>query len=299
MAETIMKGTRSVKGEPCIFCDAPGSNAGEHVIPAWLNRWMDRTWGGPYPVYRNGEPLRRRNGDIWTQDKPITYKAPCCEVHNQILSERFEVDQPDVEAFLEARPYDAAKVGLWWLKTLLLFVHPATVETSSTSEMITHPPLSEDVDLYSWMIDGSEPPEWLHVFCALPRAPESGRPTRDVMKSVWLRSWSFEGQTFEPALRSPGIANVQFQLLYAPGLKIEHPFMAAHKLWPAVGEEFVNRGVLSDEEAEEWRNSFFASGGLMLRFGEEDQSPLEDPLTLPSPGVDPWCADRRIKGVVG
>lgn len=292
-----MTGNRSVKGEPCIFCGAPGSSAGEHVIPAWLNRWMHRTWGGPYPVYRNGEPLRRRNGDIWTQDKPITYKAPCCEVHNQILSERFEVDQPDVEAFLEARPYDTAKVGLWWLKTLLLFVHPATVETSSTSEMITHPPLSEDTDLYSWMIDGSDPPEWLHVFCALPRPPASERPTRDVMKSVWLRRWSLGGQTFEPALRSPGIANLQFQLLYAPGLKIEHPLPAAHRLWPVTGALFTNHGTLSGDENEAWRNSFFAAGGLMLRLDDADKSPIDDPITLPGPGEAPWCTDQRIVGV--
>lgn len=257
---------------------------------------MDRQWGGPYPVYRNGEPHLRRNGDIWAAEKPVTYKAPCCELHNGILRERFEAHQSEVESFLEGRTYDAVAVGLWWLKTLLLFVHPQTVETASTAEMIHHAPLSEGVDFYSWMVDGSPPPAWLYVFCALPPTHDGERSRRDVMSSIWLPSWTKDGVTHAPGMRSPGIASVQFQLIYAPGLLIEHPSPVAHQLWPEPYGQFVNKGWLTPEQDFEWTNAYFVSGRYLLRSDEDDASPLEDPLRLPVANTPAWCADLRVKG---
>lgn len=291
-----MSKQRSVKGKPCIFCGEPGSPAGEHVIPAWLNRWMDRQWGGPYPVHRNGEPHLNRDGEVWTTEKPVTYKAPCCEHHNGILRERFEAHQGEVESFLEGWTYDAVAVGLWWLKTLLLFVHPQTVETASTAEMIHYAWLSEDVDLYCWMVDGSDPPDWLHVFCALPREYDGERTERDVMSSIWLRSWELDGAKHRPDMRALGIANVQFQLIYAPGLRIEHPSPVAHELWPEPDSQFVNKGSLTPAQDFDWVNAYFVSGHYLLRSNEDDESPLEEPLRLPVANTPAWCADLRVKG---
>ena len=97
-------------------------------------------------------------------------------------------------------------------------------------------------------------------------------------------------------MRSPGIASVQFQLIYAPGLLIEHPSPVAHQLWPEPYGQFVNKGWLTPEQDFEWTNAYFVSGRYLLRSDEDDASPLEDPLRLPVANTPAWCADLRVKG---
>jgi len=285
---------RSVNGKPCIFCGAPGSSTGEHVTPKWLNKKMRNDWGGPFPAHRNGVPHLDRDGEVWTSDSPLTYMAPCCENHNEVLNMRFERHQPQVGAFLNGETYDHIAVGKWWLKTLLLFVHHDTIETSSTAEMIQYGPLSQTEDLYSWMVTGEDPPAGLHIFCALAMDPAAAEPDRTLVDSILLREWSYKGMTYTPAIRHVGLANVQFQLIYAPGYVIEHPASAAHRIWPPNPGRFTNRGTLSADEQARWRNAYYAGGALILM--SDIPSPLEEPLRV-GPGRGPaWYTDSRIRG---
>lgn len=247
---------------------------------------MLRKWGGPFPTHRNGEPHLNRSGEPWEADSPLTYKAPCCELHNDVLNRRFERHKPEVVAFLERRDHDPRAVGEWWLKTLLLFVHPETVETMSTAPMIVYPHMSETQDLYGWMVDGSLAPSDLRLFCALAPHPDEPEPERDVMQSVWLRSWTHGSQTRTPSLRHFGLANVQFQLIYAPGYDFGHPASSAHELWPPnTSRRFTNDGTLNAAEQSQWRNAFYASGHVTL--APDGESPLTAPLDV--------SHDRRVR----
>lgn len=237
-------------------CTNRSTRGGEHVITMATLRWMDSQWGGPYTAVKDGETHLDRDDEPWSQETPIRYKLPCCEKHNQILSTRFESNWPEVEAFLNAEPYDAVKVGIWWLKTILLFVHPQVIDRSPR-EPWSFDALSITDDLYSWLVDGSPPPDTLSLFCMRPSQDETIR--LDEGTGISLGSWTYRGVQVRPAVRSIGIADINFVLTYAPGYSLPIP-SGAHRLWPITDQSshvlFENKGSVTPIEEAAFKHAF-------------------------------------------
>jgi hypothetical protein len=76
--------------KPCVFCNTGRSGRkGEHVLPRWLLK-MWSAESGPFTLFRDGEPVRKRDGQVRTETSATRFSLPVCSECNGVLEERFE-----------------------------------------------------------------------------------------------------------------------------------------------------------------------------------------------------------------
>lgn len=149
---------------------------GEHVLPQWFPRTMQGD--GPFEHYENDIALTWPNHENpFTTQKPLEIALPCCPPCNGRLNQRFEthLQQIGADAIKLNRPLSEAEAKIvchWWVKMLLLFVHPAiAIDTRfnrAFGTSLVQWPIPEP-ELYSWMTTASDlPPPWLCLFAFTP-----------------------------------------------------------------------------------------------------------------------------------
>lgn len=151
--------TKLLHGERCALCTSGRSGKdGEHVLPNWLlGMWPSAS--GPFTLYRNGEPVLRRDGSVRTQTSAARFKLPMCRACNGVLDQRFERPaKPLIERIFNAGPAldpsEAELVGRWFVKTWLLLARPELHVSDPGYEPTPCVPL--EPSLYEWMT--VEPP---------------------------------------------------------------------------------------------------------------------------------------------
>jgi hypothetical protein len=125
--------TKQFEGEMCVLCRLhPSSRAGEHVLPRRLKTEMFPQAKEQYRWWINDEPLRDRNGQPREEDS-WSINLPVCEACNGVLNQKFE--QPAKRPIRRLMTQDsnvafdgtdAMNVARWFLKTWLLWAHPAS-----------------------------------------------------------------------------------------------------------------------------------------------------------------------------
>jgi hypothetical protein len=174
----------------------------------------------------------------------------------------------------------AFAAGLWWLKTGLLWHHPATrsSEPDGRGAAFNSP---VDQGLYSWMVDGAEPPS--HVSVWLSRRAESSEPepTLDVAK-LYLPEFSVDGILHRSHVARFGILDLYATLLVHPGWTTVHPLEAtghAVRIWPWDGGALDSSDVVEcgREEAFILDEMIGLRMRLMLASGYD---PLAEPMEL-------------------
>jgi hypothetical protein len=165
---------------------------------------------------------------------------PACVTCNESLERRFETPtknalrklfDPGGSRTLTAP--EADDVGLWFVKTCLLLVHPA----ARPSDPGFHPTPwdlgSVDDDLYTWMIGRVPPPAALSLWICR-RADSTELPTTPAHE-VPLPTIVADARRLASRSRGIGLADVNARLVYHPGCEIVHPHEAdgrAVRLWP-------------------------------------------------------------------
>lgn len=237
----------NLSGRDCVLCLTGKSGAdGEHVLPEWFNdRFMPKN-SGPEEVYtieKNGVPVTWAN-----TNKPIGLKKffktciPCCPDCNSKLNNRFEqamanIGYDSVTAVRSFTPAEATVLGIWWLKTLLLLVHPEATELQNTGEstgagVISWPQQSQD--LYNWMRLGSQPPQGLSVYAYRidPSAQEVQKP------NFPIPDVTADNGSFPSYVSLFGLEHLRFIVSYHPGWELDLPSVQAGtlaQLWPVQG----------------------------------------------------------------
>lgn len=170
-------------------------------------------------------------------------------------------------AFRSFTAAEAAVLGEWWLKTLLLMVHPKATELRNTEEstgagVISWPRL--DQDLYDWMHLGWAPPKGLSVYVYRYDAS-----AQQVQKPFFpIPEVTADNGTF-PSYVSPfGLEHMRFFVSYHPGWELDLPSVQAGtlaKLWPAHGALDLSALVpVPDEPIQFYGVSVLMSGDFDL-----------------------------------
>lgn len=223
----------------CRLCGAPGDSR-EDVRPKWLNRRLFPGEDGPFYTWVNGEPVTKRDGT----ERPIPHLSPVllwvCAKCNGALAARFEApgQRDPVERLLtsECEPRlsatEAKTVGLWFLKTLLLWAHPDVHEDDPTLDARAERwPI--DLDLWRWAAEGSEPPPDLSIW--LSRVDASLDVSANEQREAHLPRVVTERGEVEVRMIERGIRSFNVVLVHHPGWRIEHPLEAegvVARLWP-------------------------------------------------------------------
>lgn len=294
----LMSDRRSFLDVCCSLCqDRLSTPKGEHAIPQWLSRWMDEAYPGPFTKSIDSTPVMNRAGETWSQDHSIRYQMPCCSECNEILNRRFEAHAPIARCFFEGLAVagdDKVALGLWALKTVLLFRHVDTHSHLDVGPVWKHN-FGREVDLYSWMINGKRPPDWLSLFTLRPQDPETTKLNRNHDGSrVYHWTDAVTARRHVPDLTSVGFAGTDFQLLFHPGAVLEHRCARAHQLWPPNPQAMINAGWSSDEENLAWRDAWNLSHRLIP--GPE---PVDYLMVPYRPGVGLPSGSIGITGMTG
>lgn len=224
---------------PCRLCGAPGDSR-EDVRPRWLNRRTFSVDDGPFYTWVNGQPVTKRDGTART----IPHLSPVllwvCTKCNGALAARFESSgrREPVERLLtsECEPRlsatEARTVGLWCLKTLLLWAHPGVHEDDPTLDARAERwPVG--LDLWRWAAEGSEPPPDLSVW--LSRVDPSLDVPANEQREVHLPRVVTELGAVEVRMIERGIRSLNVVLVHHPGWRIERPLETeggVARLWP-------------------------------------------------------------------
>ena len=171
-------------------------------------------------------------------------QVPCCEYCNRELNRRFERNPRHIvermfgsteDLVLEVD--DAALLGLWLVKTMLMLVHPAAVNSvpSMRSQRwdISRLP---NVDLYSWTVTDSSPPDGLSVWLSRVDTHAAARPRKPVMH---LPTVVADGLSARFMAHSQVMRMWEITLLCHPGWPVIHPLEStgeAVREWPPVGD---------------------------------------------------------------
>ncbi len=209
-------------------------NEGEHVLPRWLLK-MWPAESGPFTLFRNSEPVLRRDGGIRTQASAVRFKLPVCRACNSELDQRFEKPaKPLIRRIFNAGPpldpSEVEIVGRWFVKTWLLLAHPQVRASDPGHELTPWQPFQQN--LYGWMVSGSEPPAGLSAW-----ATKIDRKAAQATETCHLALPTVvaDGSTIEFRVRRFGLAWLDVSLVYHPLWAIDHPLEAqgqAVRLWP-------------------------------------------------------------------
>lgn len=273
----------NLSGRDCVLCVTGKSGAkGEHVLPQWFNERFIPKNSGPDEVYtieKNGVAVTWPN-----TDKPIGLKKffetciPCCADCNSKLNSRFEqamanIGYDSATALRNFTAAEAAVLGEWWLKTLLLLVHPEATEPPNTEEstgagVISWPLQSQD--LYNWMRQGFLPPKGLSVY-----AYRFDAAAQEVQAPDFpIPEVTADNGCFSSYVSLFGLEHLRFIVSYHPGWELDLPSVqegTLAQLWPARGT--LDLSTLVPVPAEPIR--FYGVSVLM----SEDFDPL-NPVVL-------------------
>lgn len=230
--------TRQFADAPCALCPAGDSTpTGEHVWPRWMTRALFPSAEGPYTWHTNDQPILKRDGTPRRHESFGTVKVPACLVCNGTLNSRFEDPAKEsVRSLLRTRGditldgRQATVVGLWLLKTWLLHVHPAVVDSEPGLDRSSWNPVPED--LYGWMVDGSAPPPGLSAWAW--RAADDD-PPGIATRHIPLPTVTADGVTVDFQSIDLTVSGVAVSVAYHPGWAIDHPLEAearAIRMWP-------------------------------------------------------------------
>lgn len=210
----------SNKDKPCIFCGSSGSGKkGEHALPKWFLKTM--IGDGPFEYFENGAELTLPNHqNQFTTQKPLEIVIPCCPSCNGRLNDRFETPLHRIgeDAIRLNQPLNIAEAKIvcdWWVKTLLLLVHPAIAIDSRFNKalgtsLVQWP--NPEPGLYQWMTTQSDPPPpWLCLF-----AYTADETVTDPSVDSRLPQISLDGKPFH-------IRNARVALLELGFILVAHP----------------------------------------------------------------------------
>jgi len=269
--QALAKPTTSVKGLPCIFCQDDSSPSGEHVVPQGVNRAIfppatptELTAGTGYTTDIDNVRVSRRDGDPRINEDIARFKVPCCTNHNAILYERFEKDAQKHAITVMKWAHHSTKsqrhqlldatstelFGTWALKTVLLWHNPwLTASDGIRNERFVMPD-----DLYSWMVDGNDPPSDLKLWATT--KPKQ----RELAEALMVRPVISQRATIA---QSFGLAQIEFRLLAHPGwdpqFGLRYPGV---QLWPPRPHPLTGAELLAPAIA--WQDLFGHSCGWML-----------------------------------
>lgn len=209
------------------------------MIPRWL---ADDLWPAsqaPYTSYVNGQPTRRRDGEVRTHTSASRFVLPVCRKCNGHLNDRFEVPaKPLLRSLFRNQDTrfnesETRIVGLWFLKTWLLLTHPELRASDPGLTVKSWEPI--DQRFYEWMVDDAKlPPKDLSLWFVkldLSKPPAATKPQIEIPEQ-WVDEQN------RPVLvrsRQFGINWFDVSLAHHPGWPIEHPLEArgeAARLWP-------------------------------------------------------------------
>jgi hypothetical protein len=273
----VMPRHRAPPVEPCVFCGAPSSRAGEHVLPRWLlRRWHGQ---GPFTHELNGRPIRDRRGAPRTaSDLPPNLLAVCDQTSGQDCNGRLNrlYEQPAkrlVRAVLDqAEALDGtslvAAFARWWIKTILLLGHART--TSAFPGAASRSSWDLPVHVYQQLLTGAVPSDislWLAVSDdanGAGRLPERVRmflPTTSAPDCAGGKP-----ATLLLGFHQAGTRVLLAQLVLHPLCDLEHPFERAGlavRVWPDPPERLdVTTLPALDTEGRDQLGSLFVDGGF-------------------------------------
>jgi hypothetical protein len=219
-----------------VFCKAPSSKNGEHVLPSWLLEMFPAD-DGPYTTWKGKDPVLRRDGEIRTQTSMARAKLPMCVAHNAGLARRFERPAKAIVRHVLRMngstlvpSSDAAVLALWLLKTWLLLAHPNV----RYSDGIERPRWETGAgrSLWHWMAVDEAPPAgfsvWLSKRVDFDDEAEHSRVIR--LPTIVLADREIVFRVKEAGIRWLNVA-----LVYHPGWEILYPPETEHRairLWP-------------------------------------------------------------------
>jgi hypothetical protein len=233
--------TRQFEGEACAICRAyPSSRKGEHVLPLWLKSELWPQKKGEYRSWVRGEPVMNRY-DQPREDDSWSINLPVCKGCNNVLNQNFELcAQRPVRALMVQDGNvvlsgdDAMVVARWFLKTWLLWAHPA----ARMSVPDIAPPRWDGVtdDLYTWMVTDQRPPAGLSIW-ATKRGKEE--PEAGATRYIPLPTVVADGRRIEFRVKRASLRWLDVSLVYHPGWEIDHPLETegrALRLWPRAAD---------------------------------------------------------------
>lgn len=277
------------RGKPCVLCPNPSEGVGEHVHSRWFI--TDFNGEGPFFVERNGQRIRRRDGnEVQDQSLPGVH-VPMCKSHNNLLNSLVEEPAKAVVRSIISRdashvwpvlsPDEAAALGRWLLKVAQLRSHPDAEHDNPHVQKLSK---VRDRTLLlpeclAWMRDGVEPSDDFSVFVTRRQVAGAEPPWAEDTQRVELpRRVIVDGVVRSFGTWATGIRGVEATAVWHPGWPIEHALVAsgrAVRVWPRpVGP--VDLSKLPEVHPREF--SFFM-GGTELSFSAEEflhaaQSPL-------------------------
>jgi hypothetical protein len=232
--------------ERCVFCGAPNSRHGEHVLPRWfLRRWSGE---GPFTHEVNGRPIPDRHGNPRKASDLPSYRLPVCDQWsgpgcNSTLNRLYE--QPGkkhVRSVLDEmapldQPEEVVAFTHWWIKTILLLQHPKTINVFPGAVM--RRPWKLPSKTYSELLKRSFPPD-LSLWLALSDDVHGREQLPERLRLFLPETSTPDGQGGEPGTslngyRQAGTRMLLVQCVLHPLCDLEHPFEQAGlamRVWP-------------------------------------------------------------------
>lgn len=221
-------------------------NKGEHVLPLWF---IDRTIPknsdavDVYTVEKNGVVMKWPSGKTVGLEKFYETCVPCCADCNGKLNTRFEqamagIGYDSVASLRHFTSGEAAVLGEWWLKTLLLLVHPEATELKVMGEstgvgVIAWP--RQHKNLYHWMTHALPAPNGLCVYAY--KVDRSAEGIGDV--SFPIPEVHADNGTFPSYVAAVEFEKMGLIISFHPGWSADLPGVQEGtlvQLWPHKGE---------------------------------------------------------------
>lgn len=269
-----------MEGRTCVFCDAPSSKSGEHVLSMWLIRMFHGQ--GPFHMEVNGEPQFTKRGSLRTSSALQGARVPCCEGHNRVLNGRFEAAKDIVRPAAE-RPADSRWSGLsehdvttlaeWVLKVGLLSKHPAATFDDPVMNERSERWNDADPVLYDWMVSGDPAPRWLSLFASF---QSNDVPQRADLLIHVPKLTVVDDTSHVARCTHLGVLDLTFDVLYHPLRSVVHP-LAPQGAFEVVGGSATGAGLNALVPRNPRDLRFLVSGSIAVRTGV-------DPADLPPIG---------------
>lgn len=269
--------------ETCVLCRSePATRLGEHVLPKWYFR--DRGPGpGPLDWSHNGELILDRYQRQIALDERVRVLLPVGESCNTELNRRFEPAKEALRRLFAGRANvtvpaeDVEPIALWFIKTLLLYAHPAVRYGNPLvdAQAVRWTESESDRRMYDWLVNGAAPPAGLSLWVFRSDEAEVEPANRFV---VPLPNLTADGSTVDFVCFSTTWHGLNTTLVFHPGWEITHPMEAegtAVRLWPDCPRGPLDLGAL---EVQSHRTVRWARCNVTLKdglLGSPDLPPLE------------------------
>ncbi|GCD88771.1 hypothetical protein [Nocardioides sp. LS1] len=219
----------------CAICGVnDASGVGEHVWPKWFLKQMDASGKPPNAWSRNGKPILKPGGQQVKLPQRTRVFLPVCIPCNNKLGARFE--DPAVAAIKQlaanrwAGSHSATEwraVGMWWAKIGLMLGHTAASynHRDLNDQMIRFEGRPPD---YSWMVDGSPPPNHLSVF--VHHTSMQAGETEAVL-GVPEHVQRFDGSVSVSHVFQIATPDLAVAVVSHPGMTIVHPLVERGEAW--------------------------------------------------------------------